>query len=444
MMCALVFIWALEDTRRALSCPFQFAAASLVFILPQLVILELAKPLPAEICWPFALYCILAFAAVLFGHHNYNPPPLRQLSVVNERRLVNVAGFTTLAGFTGVIGLQIYLRRYGEIRGLWTGWPVYFYTLSKLLVPSLVLWRLLYVFRKRQGAYKMGLLVSIPFFFAAVINGRRSWALMFAFSWFLPLLLTRQLRLKTWHVIAFNIFAFLVITLFPAYRQQLRNEGIEGLKSAILARSPADVLREYFSGDQTLEVADGIRGFAAVQATGRYSYGLRFWDCLVHTYVPGTLIGHESKNKMKTVLGSYSDLTRTAIQDGAVTYTKGAAFYTAKTGFLDSFAEFSWFGLVLYYFLGRYYKRLYVNAVERSDEGSIIVLAFIAFVPSGIVYGEWAFILTTHLPLFVIAWMSYKRCAPRSEASDGRKRWGPPVSRSPSNGGGSESVGVAR
>ena len=423
-ICLGIVGWAVSVPRYILSAPFQVAGTCLFFVIPQLYVLQSRPDLvPAMGLDRYTLYAAICVLGCFIGYTmESRSQATSEPRFVHEPRLARLALLTSCAGVFGMIALHLYSTFIG-IQGPWTGWPVYLYTLSKLVIPGLILYRLLYLVFRRRHYLMLSLVFVLPIVAQALGNGRRSWLFMLAFAWFFPMVLFGKIRIRRIYAIASLVAAFVIVVFLPAYRTQIRRHGYQMLPQIIAERPPAEVLRHYFSGDQTLEVRDSCVLMALIQRSGRHSFGARIYNGFVQQYFPGSLLGHELKRRIKLPVPQYLEAERELQRRH--NYRGGSVKeYTSKTGFYDSYGEFWFLGSLLFFFLGRVCRFVEDRCFLQGDPRAILTLAFVGFVPAAIVYAEWNFALSVYLPSFVILYAAIKYAVgAQTEPSLGTAKW---------------------
>tara|TARA_R110002049_G_scaffold4601_4_gene31856 strand:- start:86232 stop:87437 length:1206 start_codon:yes stop_codon:yes gene_type:complete len=364
----------------------------------------------------FAIGCIIACVLGYSREPEFHDSP-RSTSSIDIEKVGWIAIATSMLGLAGMVALSIYIQVIG-VRGLWTGWPVYLYTLSKFVFPGLILVRMLY-FVTFDFKYRIWSFVLVaPILIQAFQNGRRSWTFLLLFAWFLPAVMAGRVRLRPVYGVLALVGAFFVVTLFPAYRDYARKEGYAVMWQHVKERPPSEVLDHYFSGKQTLEIRDAVVLTSIVRENQLYSYGVRMLNGMIQNYVPGSLIGHDAKDGLKFSAPKYeafeNDIQVTdGFQGGSV------KFYTAKTGFFDSYAEFSYFGVLLYFALGYWFRRVEDLCFVKKDLRGVLFMCFLGFLPAAVVYDEWKNVLSLYLPTtFILFLCIYFGTSEESMAAD--------------------------
>lgn len=408
-LCLATVAWAFAHPTRLLSLPFLMAGTGLFWVVPQLYVLSTyGQPEDLKNSSAFVYYVICCYLAAYIGFGFYSPRASVVRMDLDPDMFTRLAWVTSILGGVGVLLLNFYFWKFGAPKGLWTGWPVYFYTLSKLVIPGVVFFRLLYLRYRNIKHQYLAILVSIPILIMVLIHGRRAWTFMLVFAWIVPAVLVGSFKLRRWHATVGIIGAFFVVSLFPAYRSEVIRNGWSGLVKVVQEKSPGQVLERYLSTKQTSEIREAMNVFSAIRHDPRPGLGRRFSNSIVHGYLPGSLIGRGLKSKLKFRVDEYEECVARARSWGYLSSAAKQSFYTAKTGFVDSFAEFWYLGVILYLVMGRIFRGIYHRAFVECDARGMIALAFVGFFPASVVYGEWSFMLPTMLPTIILCWVSCK------------------------------------
>ncbi|MCR9115321.1 MAG: hypothetical protein NXI22_00035 [bacterium] len=349
------------------------------------------------------LYTVIAIACLalcFLGYGNGAKTTSFNQHFADEATLFRIAILIGALGTIGFVLLETYRSVIG-IEGPWRGIPVYLYTLSKLVLPSLVLIRSLASIFQRHQYLLASFILSLPALIQAVGHGRRTWFFLLVFAWVFPLLLCGRIQLKPSRIIASMLGAFFVFVLLPAYRNELKLRGHSKIAEIIREKPPSEVLEHFFSGEQTLEVRDAVIMTAVADRTKQFSYGALLANGFIHKYVPGGLIGRNLKESLMIPVPNYLSIER-SIRYRLGHQGRDVAGYTSKTGFFYVFSEFYWLGPILFYFLGKIFRDLEDRCFDKFDPRAVISMAFIGFLPSALVYSQWSFILPVFAPNFIL------------------------------------------
>lgn len=404
------FIWGLLDTRRVIEAPFIYAMGMLLLLVPQLyVIANNPFRVPDEAFWVFNIMVVLCTLAFYFGYFSRTKHP-RETSgiltrwVIDDRQLFKVGLFAAVIGSIGFIQVE----RMGEIKE-WRGWPVYWITLAKLILPGISLMMIAYVQSKKTYRLIILILLSMAPVMAILVSGRRSATIILPIVYILPFLIYhRSFRIPRYSVIGFMVLVFIIVYAFPYWRGEFKYGGhLDAIQEMPLSM----VMEDVFSNDKdkVFEIVDGMVITGAHYRLNYYEWGVNaIYNSFIELYVPGGLIGHDVKNSLRIGEGVNIDWVRQA-------YGIPVVYYTAKTGYADLFAQFSFAGAIILFFVGKLFRRTYNAVVYRFDGRAIIVLCFFITFPASISYVAFFYGLITQLPAFVVMLYAINKCVKKRQ-----------------------------
>ena len=399
--------WGISNTRRLIEAPFLYSVGMAIILCPQLfVATNHYWRVPQQAFRVFCIMVVLCTVALFWGYSrgkkssslNQKPPKYRW--IIDDNRLFKL-GFAIAA--LGTFG-AVQVRSLGEIEGLWRGWPVYWYTLSRLTLPGISL--ILISYFQSKKLYRLLIALAFSFFPLSAItaSGRRSMTFTLPFIYLLPFLIYKpKFKIPRTVVIGSLLASLIVVYAFPYWRGEFR----EGRYLSIIRERPvAEIVTNMFSGerDKTLEIIDGMIVTGAHYELNRYGFGIdRVYNSLIHRYVPGGLLGHDFKASLMIGTGISRDWVSSV-------YGIPVAFYTAKTAFSELFGEFSFFGCIAVFYVGYVFGRAYGAVRNYFDGRAIIFLAFFITLPAGLPYGSLLSSLVTQLPNILIMLAAFKWC----------------------------------
>lgn len=406
LICAIAFIglaWGLVNTRRIIEAPFLYAVGMFLFLCPQLyVAAKFPQRVPDEAFYVYNIMVVLSSAALYYGYFGGRQRAKARsrgglLYIIDDRRLFRLGSAVASLGLVGTFQL----RGMGEIE-VWRGWSVYWYTLSKLLVPGLTLILIAYFKNPKQERLLFAGLLSVFPLLAIVTAGRRSATLMLPIIYMLPLVIFRpNIRFPRLLIVAGLFLAFVIIYAFPYWRGSF-DEGKHF--QAVAERPLAFVIEDLFSGGKTLETIDSMIMTGAYFRFGNYDLGYaRLYNSLIEAYVPGTLIGHDLKDALRIDAGFSVDWVGNA-------YNIDVAYYTGKSSYAELFGSFSFAGSIFFFFLGRLYRRANDAINERMDGRAIIFLCFFVTLPASLPWSQVLYGLTLQVPNILIMLFAFRWC----------------------------------
>jgi hypothetical protein len=400
-------VWGLLNTRRIIEAPFLYSVGMSIILCPQLyVAVNHYWRVPQQAFRVFCIMVVFCTIALFWGYFrgnksaslNIKPPKYRW--IIDDNRLFKL-GFAIAA--LGTFG-AFQVRSLGEIEGLWRGWPVYWYTLSRLTLPGISLILISYFHSKKTYRLLIALAFSFFPFLAISESGRRSMTLTLPFIYLLPFLIYKpKFKIPRPVVIGSLLAALIVVYAFPYWRGEFR----EGRYLSVIRERPlTEIVTNMFSGERekTLEIIDGMILTGAHYELNRYGFGVdRVYNSLIHRYVPGGLLGYDFKESLMIGSGISRDWV-TSVYDIPV------AFYTAKTAFSELFGEFSFFGAIAFFYVGFLFGRAYASVIYYFDGRAIIFLAFFITLPAALPYGSLLNNLVTQLPNIIIMLTAFRWC----------------------------------
>ncbi len=409
LICALTIgglIWGLVNTRRLIEAPFLYAVGMAIIICPQYYVATYHYwRVPDEAFRIFSIMVVLCTIALYWGYargarwiqrQSYLP---QHRWVVNDFNIFYLGLFIALAGAFGAIQVRLL----GEIRE-WRGWPVYWVTLASLILPGISLILISYFQSRKLYRLIWASTFSIFPLLAITEYGRRSATLVLPFVYLLPLLIYKpKFRLPRWTVILALVASFVVVYAFPYWRGEFK----EGRYLSVIGQKPlTEIVADIFQGQNSkiLEVIDGMIVTGAYYVTNRYGLGINVvYNSLIQNYVPGGLIGREFKNSLFISQGISQDWVSSV-------YAIQVAPYTAKTAFMELFGEFSFFGCILCFYIGYFFRRIHDAAVFYFDGRAIIFLSFFITLPASLPYAGLLAGLVLKLPVIAIMIWSFSWC----------------------------------
>jgi hypothetical protein len=353
-VCLALIVWGFTGPNRSLRFASLFGASMAGFALPQVIGESNAGVVPPGILQMFIGMSLLCMVAALVGDlfgYKHAGRGRRTIADYDERRVTEAALFLTLVAIVASMLIQV---AYGEeiaqranlhqMSGPMTI-AIFFSTIQRygFALAMLLFWR-------RKTAVSLAIVLFGTAFYAQMIlfNARRGPAVEFIFI----VLLTYAMSLRK------NVPAILVTLLFVGgtlwstaiadLRSNRDQDLFEKLASAAYFKDFMSVLE-----NGGLEVRNACDVIQHAYDYGDYDYGKVHWNRLVHAFVPGQIVGYETKESLKF------DVEEIAQEVNRRRGTVGAA----DTGMADCFSSFGYFGCLKYlligYFMGRWYRRAF-------------------------------------------------------------------------------------
>jgi len=403
ILTAWKLFWGLRDTRRIIEAPFLYAVGMALIVCPQLYIAASNYwRVPDQAYRIFCIMVVLCSIALYWGYSKAGKAKHHSIShiwIIDDNRLFKLGLIVACLGAFG----SFQVRSLGEIQA-WRGWPVYWYTLSKLALPGISLMLISFFQSKKLYRLVWALGFSIYPFLAIFEAGRRSMTLVLPFIYLLPLLLHKpRLQISRWVIISGLIAAFIVVYAFPYWRGEFK----EGNHIEVISERPiTQIVGDTFSSesDKTLEIIDGMIVTGAHYEEHKYGWGIsQIYNSLIQHYVPGGLIGRDLKDALRLGEGISQEWVSSV-------YGIPVAFYTAKTAFAELFGAFSFFGSIVVFFLGYLFRRVRDAVVYRFDGRAIIFLCFFLTLPASLAYGGLLNRIVLQVPDILIMLLAFRWC----------------------------------
>ena len=397
-------LWGLRDTRRVVEAPFLYAVGMTVLMLPQYYIAAAQWwRVPDEAYWVYSIMVLISSIAFYVGYFT-QPRKIRGRRQrvrwkINDDRLFK---FGLIVGAIGSFG-SIKLWQMGEVE-VWRGWAVYWVTLSKLSVAAVFMVMISYAQSRRPARLLAALMLSVFPLIAVLEAGRRSMTILLPLMYIVPLYLYNpRWRVPRWSIITAGVLLFIVVYAFPYWRQHFATDGIV---SSIQGRPLTSILTEMFSKEEhkTFETIDSMIMTGAYYHVGNYRWGFfTVYNLLVELYIPGGLIGRDLKESLFIGQGLGVEWIRDV-------YNIDVAYYTGKSAYAELFSEFSFFGALLFFAVGRVYRRARDSVVQDQDGRAIIFTCLFIAIPATLPWSQFLYGLATQLPVFAVMFLAWRRC----------------------------------
>jgi hypothetical protein len=397
-------VWGLIVTRRVIEAPFLYAVGMLLILCPQLYMVAgpHAWRVPTEAYWVFNIMAVLCTVALYLG---YFPKPRERVSRkrLGEVWTIDPKRLYTLGFITAVVGQGAAYKYVSVANQATRGWPTYWITLSGFLIPGITLMLIAYVHKPTRLRLIPIVLFSYYPMTWIVEGGRRSATLVLPIIYILPFLLyKKKFHIPRLAIVGGLVVAFVVAYAFPTWRLAWKeHEYLQSFRDYPLT----EVLANTFSENTRTptEIGDGMIVTGARFQLGNYEYGMSIYNMLVQDFVPGTLIGYDRKDALRVGAGVSHDWVQEV-------YGIPVKFYTAKSGYEDVFSEFSFLGCIIFYWIGKGFRRAHDAATLRNDGRAVIFLCFFVSFPATLAYGSLVFTVIGTLPTIVYMFLAFRWC----------------------------------
>jgi len=394
-------IWGFGNDKRVFQLPCILGLANIFYICPQAWVLHKNRsPTFQEHLGEFMLFSSVCVFAAYVGFFSRKISPNEQKHYFSRLRLEHAGIVLAILGLTGSLGLQLltFINPEAVTARRWSGLPVYIYTLSKFVCPALTL--LILATYPRGTASRRAKFLLLFCILAicnyAILAGRRQWAFLLVYSAFMPLVLQERIRIGRLAMIFAVGVAPMIFVLFPAYREHVMDNGAIGIVEAVSETPPSEVFEKYLSGKQTLELEGAVMLATAAKTGNSYSWGGEILNGFINKYVPAGILGRDFKDALY-----FATPTRKDELTSVFGHKYFVPDYTGKPSYHDAYTNFGWLGFMLYFFLGRIFAYYTHLAFLYQDCRGILFLALLGFIPAGLVYGAWGFIIPIFLPVIV-------------------------------------------
>ena len=372
VICCGYIIWrGLMTYEKMLQPPFLAACDLLFFMLPQLLGILLQKNWLEEEVAFFSAVQLFFFMAFVVGYNSKAPfrRRIQQLSF-NPKKLIVGTVFLTLLSAWG--HYKLYSLPAELFSSQWSGLPVrylFFANTGNLSIPLAFI--LFFQYRRSSG-----LLFAIPPYLDAVIKiilkGRRSPVVLFGLFTLLGLWFGRRLKIPRSILIIGGGLFFILVFNAGIYRNIMFDDSVVNKIDVINEMiSFSGTIDKIFKSSENVDAMNGVMVTAAVHNSLQLNFGAKLWNSLVSRYLPGQLIGRNLKSSFYIPYKSEFDI---AAREFGYRFTLGSCL----PGSADVFAAFHIFGVLVFYFSGRFMRWVWTQA---NDGIAIAVITYMILAP---------------------------------------------------------------
>ena len=352
-ICVGLIFWGLVRIERAYQYPFFMGSMFVAFILPQAFVLyDNPEPVsPGALQRLFLMASLCAFMCWLGYQFSPKTQWLNKLNIsIDRSKLIHSGILLLVIGMLSKysIGL-VTIERDGHSNGL-TGSATILWFFGRLLYIALAIFLMELLRRPNIQNFILTALAAYYPLRDIIYSGRRQPAMAFILLiglcfWFIK----RSLPPRIVFITAIAAIIFL-IPLFGANRQIINDvitQDWEAIESS--STRATEILQE----KNSLELKNAAILMDAASRTGRYGYGTAYWDAVVFQFFPGQIFGRELKESLQLKLGlsHFKYFWGYSVVPGST-----------NTGIGDAFAEFDYFGCLIFAVIGYFYKHLWVAA----------------------------------------------------------------------------------
>jgi hypothetical protein len=368
----------LKSLRRregVLQFPALFAGTFLFSIVPQLVN-HVFYPgrLPARVYQDHGveyglIMCILCLVAGIAGYRGtprvavYSNKPATGISV---EKLFWAGAVLCSIGLVGVLGvasqlggLKAQFTEGGHYQRAWSGVLILWAYIGKLLPLGLILCLNSTLIRGNLGKWLFTLAMMLYPLAVIVFAGRRGMTFSIAMIVMVSLWFQRRWAPPRCLSLCGMALGGMFIILVPFYRGYANRTG--DIKGAIAQVDVQKAIEVYERGERQEGIDNLIIGIPARLAYPSFCWGTGFWNAAVDYLVSGQMVGYKLKHGLMIRVGR-SDEDLFEEYCGC-----GPEYSSYTTGPYSAFREFCFFGCLLYFGMGRFYRWLWCLADERRD-----------------------------------------------------------------------------
>lgn len=252
--------------------------------------------------------------------------------------------------------------------GIWSGEPVFYGFFFNFVFYAFALAWPLYILTKRTKLLIIALLAGLVFAEYTILAGRREKTALFVCMVISPVILTGRLRIPRLVGIAFLAGGVLFVPLIGVYRDAVRAHSF-------FVPDERPSLTEIFErlgqvdwvaavgvdwSFQQMEIANALAILKGIKTLDDFAFGLGWYNCLVHHFVPGQIVGLDIKMSLMSSNGDPRNVMEGHTPWPGSTYT-GVADGFFNIGYAVPLA----FGVIGY---------LSGTLFRRAKEGSVIAM----------------------------------------------------------------------
>jgi len=273
----------------------------------------------------------------------------------------------------------------------WRGLPVLYFGIAQMIYPGLML-TLLGALRQPNTAKTVTVaLFSIYPVAVSLLLGRRSMTVFLCLIFLFGFFFVRKWTPPRWLFAAALVLGGLFVLIAPQYRALSQFGFRNGEISEIQVKAS---VKEVLSGTSYAEFDALVVTAAAVNRTGILDFGKGFYNSTIAQLVPRQLVGEEFKQSL-FLKSSDEDISYK-------TYRWSIPYGSTPTGPSNAFAEFWFFGALLYYLLGFFSRWLWERA-QTGTETQLWYTIWAMMIPESI-YGALVILPGRLLFYFLFLW----------------------------------------
>ena len=270
----------------------------------------------------------------------------------------------TAFGGVGFVLMAQESQNFGD-QEQWTGIITLYYLLSQFMVFGGTLGILVYMhYQSKRGliAYLAMLFVATPVFLLFI---RRAVLFQIAAITLGAVSLNRSIRIPRTLLISGLVVSVLILNGAGAIRQHIFIEG----GTIVSAFTEGVMFKPNLAGGDVVaaELKSAVSDIEIARSTNQYRPFVMLWNIAVSQYVPGFLVGDQTKASF-LISDSNTSVQQSYFADGAT-----------RTGFAESFSGYWYFGPFIYLAIGILFGRLWVLTNMRDIKAQHTYLVFLLY-----------------------------------------------------------------
>lgn len=341
---------------------FLFGWATLGFVVLQLAGIRNDPMVPAEGTSIALIMAILSCWMVYWGHiAARSAGPIEVHWAFYDRYLIVGAIFLTLVG--AAFMLLVYRLGPAQVESQWTGPITIYYFLARCAVYALIIACIVFLRTGSRVALAIVCIVIALYMERFIISGRRGDLIEIALIPLLALWFQRRVAVPRTLVIGGIVMMTLLIHSIGDYRGRVRDEGpIEAFKNVEWSENLKSLYQQ--GGGEMKNAAFKL---SATNLKGNYDLGAFHWNVLIHSYVPGQLIGQNFKRDIMF------EIEDSAYEEYGYQPISGST----SGGLTDAYGSFWYFGALLFFAISYVMTRLFISGSRENVMAQIFYMGCI-------------------------------------------------------------------
>lgn len=372
--CVALLAWGLSKQSRVLMLPTLAAAVFAGWMLPQFVGLAQRPPFGDEAALQktiaFAILCQAAISLAYLQPISSGRIKERELDIIRLSAGSLALMVFGLFFYMKMLGLQDEANAAAELNH--TGWsgPITIYALlAKAVTVAFGVAFVCYLKRPNLAAYSTLLIGGIVFVERILISGRRAALIELILIVVYGLLFIRRWSLPRVLVLGGLMAGALIVNSVGTYRGLMLVDTDAAFSSRVWhALTNIDFTENLVNisigATEPYELLNATATVGSVAPLRDLDLGLSLWNSIVHSYIPGQLVGADLKEALKLRLPNPAQQVYSHIPHPGATHT----------GLADAFQSFWYFGAVLFWLIGKTQKYWTVQAARGQLSALLMVM----------------------------------------------------------------------